>query len=77
MLSDLVRKRLKRRPFLPFRLEIAQGNPVEIRHPEMVILTRRSLVIGHDVRDCVAAYALEYSFMHITKLESLAGSEGT
>jgi len=44
-LEDLVR-RLQRRPFAPFRLCLTDGAFFDIRHPEMVLLSRRSVEVG-------------------------------
>lgn len=43
--NDLA-KRLKQRPFAPFRLIVSEGANYEIRHPEQVILARDSVTIG-------------------------------
>jgi hypothetical protein len=37
---------IDRRPFAPFRLHLSDGTAYEVRHPEMVLLGRRSAVIG-------------------------------
>jgi hypothetical protein len=37
---------IDRRPFTPFRLHLSDGTAYEVRHPEMVLLGRRSAVIG-------------------------------
>ena len=37
---------IDRRPFAPFRLHLSDGTAYEVRHPEMVLLGKRSAVIG-------------------------------
>jgi hypothetical protein len=37
---------IDRRPFVPFRLHLSDGTAYEVRHPEMIMLGRRSAVIG-------------------------------
>lgn len=69
MLGEAIKKRLDHRPFKPFRLEITNGEYVDVRHPEMAILTRPSVVVGHGGRSGVADYVLEYSLIHILKIE--------
>ena len=43
--SDLLR-RVKQRPFVPFRLVLTEGTAYEVRHPEQIMLARDSAVIG-------------------------------
>ena len=68
MLGEAIKKRLDHRPFEPFRLEITNGEYVDVRHPEMAILTRSSIVVGHGALEGVADYVLEYSLIHIVKI---------
>lgn len=37
---------LRERPFQPFRLSLTDGRTLEVRHPEMVLPGRRSVVVG-------------------------------
>jgi len=75
MLGEAIKKRLDRRPFEPFRLHITGGDRVEIRHPELAFLTRYSVVVGHGAREGVADYVLEYSLIHIVKIEPVNGRQ--
>ena len=43
--EDLERK-LRSRPFTPFRMYLSDGATYEVNHPELVLLGRRSLVLG-------------------------------
>jgi hypothetical protein len=67
-------KRVKQRPFVPFRLVLTEGTAYEVRHPEQIMLARDSVVIG------VPGQAEEEGFFettvlvdvfHIVKLEPL------
>lgn len=71
MLGEAIKKRLEHRPFEPFRLLISSGEEVEVRHPEMAILTRSSIAVGHNMKDRVADYVLDYSLIHVVKIEPL------
>ena len=75
MLGEAIKKRLSQRPFEPFRLHITGGERVDVRHPELAILTRYSVVVGHAARDGVADYVLEYSLIHIVKIEPSNGRQ--
>ena len=43
--NDLA-KRIRQRPFVPFRLVLTESTAYEIRHPEQIMLARDSVVIG-------------------------------
>jgi hypothetical protein len=43
---DDVRMELRRQPFVPFRLHLTDGRTFEVRHPDMVLVMSRSLVVG-------------------------------
>ena len=65
---------LARRPFQPVRVTLSSGQTFEIRHPEMAMLTRTSLLIGVDVaEDGVPAEFKILSLLHVTAIEPLAG----
>ena len=46
MTVQTFRERLSQQPFRPFRLVMSSGQSYEIRHPEMALLTRTSLLVG-------------------------------
>ena len=46
MQTEDVQKKLASRPFQPFRIYLSDGATYEVRHPEMLLLGRRSLVLG-------------------------------
>jgi hypothetical protein len=71
MFGEALKKRIDRRPFEPFVMHITGGEKVKIRHPELAFLTRTSIVVGHGVHDGIADYALDYSLIHVVKLEPL------
>jgi hypothetical protein len=65
---------LSRRPFQPVKLTLSSGDSYEIRHPEMALLTRTSLLIGVDLAaDGVPAEFKILSLLHVTAIEPLAG----
>ncbi len=64
---------LGRRPFQPVRLTLSSGQSYEIRHPEMAMLTRTSILIGTDAaEDGVPAEFKIVSLLHVTAIEPLA-----
>jgi hypothetical protein len=43
--TDLLR-RVKQRPFVPFRLVLSEGTTYDIRHPDFIMVGRDSVTIG-------------------------------
>ena len=66
---------LDRRPFEPVRLHISSGQAVDIKHPEMAMVSRSLVAVG--VRESdergVADYIVHYNLLHIVKIEPLNG----
>ena len=65
---------VNRRPFEPFRLFVTDGSVYEIRHPEMVMMGKRSLAVGlaqtnaqPPLYDRLAIVAL----LHVTRVEPI------
>jgi hypothetical protein len=55
------------------RLALSSGQSFEIRHPEMAMPTRTSLLIGTDVADdAVPAEFKIVSLLHVTSVEPIA-----
>ncbi len=46
MRPDDIRNFLNKRPFQPFRITLTDGRSYEVRHPELVMVGRSSIVIG-------------------------------
>jgi hypothetical protein len=73
MTVQTFREMLSRRPFQPVKLTLSSGQSYEIRHPEMAMLTRRSLLIGIDVApDGVPAEFKIISLLHVTAIEQMS-----
>jgi hypothetical protein len=65
--------RLRARPFRPFRILAAEGPPVEVLHPDLVLVGRNDLIVGSpDPRDrSVYAEATRIDFAAVTAVEDL------
>jgi len=46
MRGDILKSALTASPFRPFRLHVADGTSYEINHPELLMVSRNSVVIG-------------------------------
>lgn len=68
-LRDIIREQ----PFRPFRIFVSDGSAYDVRHPELIMVTRRSINIalptanGNDVPD---AY-VRCDPVHITRIEPI------
>ncbi|WP_165228178.1 hypothetical protein [Aquisphaera insulae] len=70
MTVQAFRELLTQRPFKPFRLVISSGQSYEVRHPEMALLTRTSILVGVDMADDgVPAEFKICSLLHVTAIE--------
>jgi hypothetical protein len=68
-----VEKKLRRQPFQPFRLYLSDGTAYDVRHPELVLLGRRSLVLGLTGRpeDTLYERTVDVDLLHIVRMEHL------
>ena len=72
-LDELLRH-LKQRPFEPFRIHMLDGTTYDIHHPELVMASVASAIIGipADTGDYPTyARAVTIALFHVTRLEPL------
>ena len=68
------RELLTQRPFKPFRLDMSSGQSYDVRHPDMAMLTRTSILIGVDIaEDGVPAEFKICSLLHVATVEPVSG----
>jgi hypothetical protein len=73
MTVQTFRDLLAARPFKPFRVVMSSGQSHEVRHPEMAMLTRTSMLVGVDIADDgVPAEFKICSLLHVTAVEPLS-----
>ena len=82
--DDLVEK-LRQSPFRPFRLYMSDGGTFDIRHPEMLMITRHSAVVGMlegrgngnsgEGYPRIERYT-DIDLLHVTRVEQLSESRG-
>jgi hypothetical protein len=71
--EDLL-ERLHRQPFEPFRIRLTDGSTYEVRHPELILVGRRSAVVGVTETDQQPPLYDRYTtvaLVHIVRLEPL------
>ena len=74
MIVQTFKEMLGRRPFQPVKVTLSSGQSYEIRHPEMALLTRTSLLVGVDVADDgVPSEFKILSLLHVTAIEPTFG----
>jgi hypothetical protein len=81
--DDLIEK-LQESPFRPFRLYVSDGGTFDIRHPEMLMVTRHSAIVGMletgEDGDSGQRYpsierATTIDLLHVTRVEELSESQ--
>jgi hypothetical protein len=77
MSADAVFSRLRRRPFVPFRLILASGTTYDILHPEMLFVSKSGLTVAIYEKDQrpspeeIPVRESLVSFLHIAATEDL------
>lgn len=73
MQAEDVQKRVRQRPFKPFRLFHTDGTEYVVRHPEMVLLGRRALVLGLTSDPTQEFYdrSVDIDLFHIVRMEEV------
>lgn len=74
MRAEELRKFLEKRPFEPIRIHISSGQFVDVRHPEMAIVSRSLFAVGIGEEDGVADHLVHYNLIHVVKIEPLNGA---
>ena len=65
---------LKQQPFVPFRIHLDDGRTIDIRHPELMMLGKRTSVVGTPAADETIPVFEEWfnvSFLHIETVEPI------
>jgi hypothetical protein len=72
MRPDDIREFVVRQPFRPFRITLTDGRSYDVRHPELAMVGRSTMVIGIPAPDDptpVYDRFVTVSLMHIMQLE--------
>ncbi len=76
MRADEVRNHLRKQPFRPFRLHLSNGVSYDVRHPELIYVSRREVVVALELgEDHVPERSAYCDPMHISNIEPLDGTE--
>lgn len=77
MTADTVFARLRRRPFVPFRLILTSGTTYDVTHPEMLFVSRSGVTVAVYDRDQkpsadeIPTREALVSFLHVAATEDL------
>ncbi len=75
MTADTFREILKRQPFEPFRIVMSSGESYNVMHPEMVLVTSKSLVLALPDPTTSDGERLTFcSYLHLAHVEVLKPS---
>ncbi|MEN1681906.1 MAG: hypothetical protein AAGJ46_20180 [Planctomycetota bacterium] len=70
MSASILKERLFRQPFEPFRVRLSNGQAYEVRHPEMALLYKSGLYVGVPQNsDDLAEEVVWCSLLHIAAVE--------
>jgi hypothetical protein len=71
--ADDIQNRLRERPFVPLRVVTSSGQAYDIRHPDLVLVGRRALIIGTASNDNPTQFetASRVAVMHVVDLQDL------
>ena len=76
MRPDEIREHLRKQPFQPIRLFVSDGPHYDVRHPELMFVTRTEVVIGLDAKKNGLPERSAYiDPVHITRIESINGTK--
>ena len=74
MRPDDIRAHLRREPFQPIRVYISDGSKYDVRHPELMLVTRTEVVIALDPGDDqIPEHKIFCDPVHITQIEPVNG----
>jgi hypothetical protein len=77
MTADAIFARLRRRPFVPFRMILSSGTSYDVLHPEMLFVSKSGVTVAiYDKEqrlspDEIPARESLVSFLHIAATEDL------
>jgi len=73
MAPEELRETLRRSPFEPFRLVMTHGTAYDIRHPDLLMVGRRSLIVGltGDPAQTFFERSVRVDLLHVIRLEPL------
>jgi len=74
MAPEELRDTLKQQPFEPFRIVLTDGQGYEVRHPDLLLVGKRSATVGlaGDGSQPYYERTVKVDLLHISRIEPLA-----
>jgi hypothetical protein len=71
--ADDIQARLRERPFIPVRLVTSSGQSYDVTHPELVLVGRRTLIIGTASNENPTQFetASRVAILHVADLQDI------
>ena len=74
MRPDDIRAHLRREPFQPIRVYVSDGSKYDVRHPELMLVTRSEVIVALDPGDDeIPEHKVFCDPVHITRIEPVNG----
>jgi hypothetical protein len=69
-----IQARVRHQPFAPFRITTSAGQVFEVRHPELIMIGRRDLLLGRPSTENPTTYDqfIQIALMHVTTVEPVS-----
>lgn len=79
MNQEEVQEAARRQPFAPFRVVLANGDKFDIRHPDLIMVGRRSAMVGVTNEPDGTAYdrTVKIDLFHMVALEELPARQSS
>lgn len=76
MAPEELRDTLKQQPFEPFRIVLTDGQGYDIRHPDLLLVGKRSAIVGLAGDGGAPFYdrTVKVDLLHISRIEPLAAT---
>jgi hypothetical protein len=75
MSPEAIQEHLRQQPFEPFRIFVSDGASYDVCHPEMMLVSRRKIIIALPKPGEEVARTVVYCDpLHITRIEPINGS---
>jgi hypothetical protein len=73
MTQEELQEAARRQPFEPFRLVLTTGTTYDVRHPDLIMVGRRSAILGFSNEPGGSAYdrTIKVDLFHVVGIEDL------
>ena len=79
MRPDALNDLLKKQPFQPFRMFLSHGKSFEVRHPELAVMGKNLMFLGHPVAETPEPLFERFGLIdliHINRIDPILQNPG-